>query len=296
MRLSDFFEKINILREGEFITLGHARSHVKGTLAYCDTIFYLKIAEQNENISCIITTKELADEENFSQGCVLSDNPRNAFYRLHNRLVENHAYPLKIEYGMGMNCHIHASAQISKRTRIGDRVTIGEYVVIKDEVIVGDGTSIDAGVVVGCEGILYMQEEGGNIFVKHAGGVRIGKDVHVLSHAIIVRSIHDNPLTTIGDHTIIGITSIIGHEAQIGRNCIISGNCMIARMAQIEEGAWIGTSSFIREYVKIGKFAKVMAGSVVIQDVCERQAVSGNFAIDHRINAMEYLNRKRKER
>jgi UDP-3-O-[3-hydroxymyristoyl] glucosamine N-acyltransferase len=109
-----------------------------------------------------------------------------------------------------------------------------------------------------------------------------------------VRSIHDSLLTTIGDHTIIGIASNIGHEAQIGRNCVISGNCVIARRARIEEGAWIGTSSFVREYVKIGKFAKVMAGSVVIQDVGEKQSVSGNFAIDHRVNAMEYLKRRKK--
>ena len=65
-------------------------------------------------------------------------------------------------------------------------------------------------------------------------------------------------------------------------------------MAQIEEGAWIGTASFVREYVKIGRFAKVMAGSVVIRDVGESMSVSGNFAIDHRINAMEYLKRHKK--
>jgi len=294
MRLSDYFEKTDIRREGEFLTLGHAGSLVKDTLAYCDTLFYLKTVMQNENISCIITTSELAEEEKVSKGCVLSADPRSAFYRLHNRLVEHHAYALAIEYGMGMNCQIHKSTRISKRTRVGDRVTIGEYAVIKDEVIIGDGTFIDAGAVIGCEGILYMKEGGNNLFVRHAGGVRIGKDVTILSQAVIVRSIHDSLLTTIGDHAIIGIASNIGHEAQIGRNCVVSGNCVIARMAQIEEGAWIGTASFVREYVKIGRFAKVMAGSVVIRDVGESMSVSGNFAIDHRINAMEYLKRHKK--
>ncbi|MDD5171008.1 MAG: DapH/DapD/GlmU-related protein, partial [Syntrophales bacterium] len=111
---------------------------------------------------------------------------------------------------------------------------------------------------------------------------------------VFVRSIHPTLFTTIGDHAIIGIASNIGHEAQIGKNCVVSNNCVIARMARIEEGAWIGTSSFIREYIRIGRSAKVMAGSIVIRDVANGQSVSGNFAVDHRLNAMEYLRRQNK--
>ncbi len=38
---------------------------------------------------------------------------------------------------------------------------VAENVVIKDETIIGDHTFIDAGAVIGCEGILYI--EGGRI-------------------------------------------------------------------------------------------------------------------------------------
>ncbi len=293
MKLSDYFEKADIATNGEFLTLGHAGSQAKGTLVYCDTIFYLEIAKRNENVSCIITTNDLASKVGGAKGLVCSPNPRNAFYRFHNWLVENNGYRLEIEYGIGSNCHIHPSAQVSKRTSIGNHVTVAENAVIKDGVAIGDHTFIDAGAVIGGDGILYITEGGNNIFVKHAGGVQIGRSVSVLSNAVIARSIHNSRLTTIGENTIVGITSNIGHEAQIGRNCVISGNCVIARMTEISEGAWIGTSSFIREYVKIGRFAKVMAGSVVVKDVEEKQEVSGNFAIDHKTNLMQYLKRQR---
>ena len=293
MKLSDYFRKPDMARDGEFITLGHAGSQAKGTLAYCGDVFYLEIANRNENVSCIITTPDSAKRVEGHKGLVHSPDPRNTFYRLHNWMMENNAYQLKIEYGIGNGCNIHPSAQVSRETKIGDHVTIGENAVIKEGVVIGDNTLIDAGAVIGCEGILYIAEGGNNIFVKHAGGVKIGRSVTVLSNAVIARSIHDSLFTDIGENTIIGITSNIGHEAQIGRNCVILGNCVIARMAEIGEGVWIGSSSFVREYVKIGRFAKVMAGSIVIKNVEEKQTVSGNFAVDHKISLMQYKKRQR---
>ncbi|MBW1793742.1 MAG: UDP-3-O-(3-hydroxymyristoyl)glucosamine N-acyltransferase [Deltaproteobacteria bacterium] len=288
MKLSDFFQDSDILRDGEFHTLGYVDSNTKGTLSYCDTISYLQKANQNQNIGCIITKKQIADQVEPHKGVVLSPNPRNTFYVLHNSLLENKNYGLRLEYDMGDKCTIHHSAVVSKRTRIGHNVTIAENVVIKDEVMIGDNTFVDAGVVIGCEGLLYVVEDGNLVFVRHVGGVKIGKNVTILSNAVIARSIHDHLLTTVGENTIIGVASNVGHEAKIGNNCAISSHCVIARRAKICDGAWVGPSSVIREHVMIGKFAQVKMGSIVVKDVKENQAVSGNFALDHKINLLHY--------
>lgn len=292
MKLSDFFQH-NLLRsDGEFITLGYVDSNILGTLAFCDSIFYLNKANQNTNISCVILKEDIGDQAGYEKGVVVADNPRNTFYTLHHSLLSNRDYGLQLEGRIGENCSIHPSATVSKDTIIGDRVTIAENVVIKDGVIIGDNTFIDTGAVVGCDGLLYMRDEEDNVtFIRHAGGVTIGHNVTILSNAKIVRSVHDSHLTSIGNNSIVGISSNIGHEAKIGDNCVLSSNCVVARRATLGDGVWVGPSSVIREHVMIADGAQVKLGSVVVKDVAKGQVVSGNFALEHNRNLMSYVKR-----
>lgn len=289
MKLSQFFKKEDIVRDGEFIALDNANSCTKGTLAYCDTVHYFETANENDNVTCMIVHQEYVDRTKPNKGLVSAVNPRNEFFKLHNYLLANNIMMPQIEFGLGQNCTIHPSAVVSERTRIGNNVTIDENAVVRDYAVIGDNSFIGAGAVVGSEGLLYITENGNRIHIKHAGGVKIGNNVAILSNAVIARAIHNTVFTVVGDHSIVGILADVGHEAQIGRNCIISGNCVIARRVQIEDGAWIGSSCVVREYVKIGTGAQVMAGSVVINDVEANQSVSGNFAINHQKHLLHDL-------
>ena len=289
MRLSDFYHDESLIRDSRFSLLGYVDSSKKDTLAYCDIFSYVVRAMQNENVSCVITTGKLADYVDATKGLIVSSNPRNEFLKLHNKLVEEDLIRLEIDYGIGENCCFHPTAIISKRSKIGNNVTINENVVVKDNVMIGDNTFIDAAAVIGCEGLFYIIEEDKNIFVRHAGGVRVGSNVTILSNAVVVRSIHNSCLTEIGDYSIIGIGTTVGHEARIGAKCVISGNCVIARRAYINDGAWIGSSSVVREHVIIGKDAQVKAGSIVVKDVGNNQAVSGNFAMEHNRHLRQYI-------
>lgn len=288
MKLSDFYGSERLIRDGVFSVLGYVDSMEKGTLVYCDMFSYFSTAIENECVSCIITTKELADEIKTSKGVLISPNPRTDFYVVHNKLVQDGLAVMHIEAGIGTHCSIHPTAIISKQSRIGNNVVIKENVVIKDNVIIGDNTFIDAGVVVGCEGLLYIIGEP-NIFVKHAGGVKIGSHVTILSNAVIARSIHNTIFTEIGDHSIIGVSSTVGHEARLGTNCVVSGNCVIARRASLQNGVRIESSSVVREHVVIGKGSQVKAGSIVVKNVPENSAVSGNFAMEHNKHMKLYL-------
>ena len=219
-----------LVRDGKFTTLGYVDSGKAGTLAYSDRKNYLDKANRNRNINCIVTTHEIAAAVAPEKGVVVSINPRSAFYRLHNDLLENRHYVFKVKGKIGLDCFIHPSAQIADDALIGDHVEIAENVVVKSGVIIGDYSRIDAGAVIGCDGLLYMREgDGTTFFIRHAGGVSIGKNVTVLSNAVIVKSVHSDILTTINDNAIIGIGTNIGHEVRIGRNCVLSSHCVIAR-------------------------------------------------------------------
>jgi serine acetyltransferase len=69
---------------------------------------------------------------------------------------------------------------------------------------------------------------------------------------------------------------------------VVSGNCVIARNTLLEDEVFVGTNSYIRENLHVGKSAKVMAGAVVVADVSEGAAVSGNFAIAHERRLKEF--------
>ncbi len=292
-RLSDYFEEREIISDGDFTTLGRADTDISGTLAYCDSANFLKTAIENPNVSCVISGDSLGGGiVHSSKGIVRSGTPRSAFYKLHNALLEKDLIAPDIEYGIGEGCDIHPTALISSKVKIGNNVRIAEKVIIKDHIEIGDGTFIDAGAIIGSEGILYIQEEDRIIFIKHAGGVRIGSNVTVLSSAVIVRSVHESFLTSVGNNSIVGIGSTVGHDAQVEENCVITGRCVIARRARVGCGTWIGTGSVIREYLNIGAGAKIMAGSIVVKDVGEGAVMSGNFAIDHKKNVKKYLRDK----
>lgn len=293
MRLSDFYHDESLIRDSSFSLLGYVDSGEKETLAYGDTYAYLVRARQNENVSCVITTGELADYMDNAKGLIVSSMPRNTFFKLHNKLVEKDLIRLEIDYGIGKNCSIHPTATISKRSNVGDNVIINENVVIKDNVMIGDNTFIDVGAVIGCEGLLYITEDDKKISVRHAGGVKVGANVTILSNAVIARSINNSCLTEIGDYSIIGIAANIGHEARIGAKCVISGNCVIARRAIVNDGASIESSAFVREHVMIGKGGQVKAGSIVVKDVDNNQAVSGNFAMEHNRHLRLYIRKSK---
>lgn len=282
--LSDFFSADEIRRDGCFVELGHADSAASGTLAYCDSVHYLGQANANPNVSCLLLTPDLVGKAAADKGIVVLANPRNAFYRLHEKLDNAPRQEETV---------IHPSAIISPQAIIGRGVVIAERVLIRDNVEVGDGSFIDAGAIIGAEGILYLREDGDNVRIRHRGSVSIGRNAVILSNAVVVRGIHPGEPTVVGDHAIVGIASTIGHEAYLGRNCVISGNCVIARRARIGEGAWIGTSATVREYVQIGARASVKAGSVVVEDVAAGVEVSGNFAIPHKRRLLQYLRDKK---
>jgi len=289
MKLSDIFDAREIVRDAEFTALGRAASDVPGTLAYAETVFYVAEAVANPQVAAVLTTRELADRVAPPRGLVLSGAPRNRFYEIHERLLDAGQAGASMDYGVGARCVIHPSATVSPQTRIGHDVVIRERAVLRDHVSIGDGALIDAGAVIGAEGLLYrIDANGDNVFVRHAGAVRIGAGVAILSNAVIVKSVHGHPVTTVNDHSIVGIGTNVGHEAQVGRNCVIASNCVVARGARIADGAWIGTSSVIREYISVGRGARVQAGSIVVSDVKDAQSVSGNFAVEHRKHLAQY--------
>lgn len=294
MNLSEYISSDMLVRDAGFNTVGTSKSSVEGMVAYCDNGRYLAAIVGKPNVTAVITTAELSPKVPEKLGLVVCGHPRRVFYELMEALSNNDILRVDITAGCGKDCRIDKAAILAPGCRIGDRVEIGAGAIVHACVEIGDDVHIAAGVVLGGEGILYIVDDNGNKRrVRHAGGVRIGNGVSLFSGAVVIRSIHEHLLTSVGDCSIVGPRATVGHDAQVGRNCVISGNCVLARQAMIEDGAWIGSAAVIREYVRIGCEARVMAGSIVVRDVADGMEVSGNFAIDHRRHMRDFLKSSR---
>jgi sugar O-acyltransferase (sialic acid O-acetyltransferase NeuD family) len=86
-----------------------------------------------------------------------------------------------------------------------------------------------------------------------------------------------SPNVTIGNFvTLLG--SGIGHDAQIQDFCTITGNCSINGHVFLDEGVFVGSNSCIAPGKKVGSWALIGMGSMVISNVKSGTKVMGNPA------------------
>ena len=285
MRLSEFenVKKENIINEKEFEVLGIVASKTdKKICTFIDDEKFIK--ELNDNVTMVITTKELCNKiSNKQRGIYISNNPRIEFFLLHNELCNNTNYiRKKFKTKIGKNCIISENAYIAKENVIiGNNVIIEEFVSIKNDVIIGDNTIIRTGTVIGSSGFEFKKINQTIIPVKHVGGVVIGKNVEIKCNTTIDKAIYPWDNTEIGDYTKIDNLNHIGHACKIGSCVMMPAGSVIGGRTVVKDNAWIGIGSIIRNGITIGENARSNMGAVVTKNVGDNENVTGNFAISH---------------
>lgn len=83
----------------------------------------------------------------------------------------------------------------------------------------------------------------------------------------------------VGSFVSFGLFSGTAHDTVIGDWCQLSGHCGINGNAILEEGVFLGSHAAILPRVKVGAWAFIGAGSVVIRNVKPRTKVFGNPAM-----------------
>ena len=102
-----------------------------------------------------------------------------------------------------------------------------------------------------------------------ANHVLIGRGVVICPNAVI--SCH----AVIGDFVSINLSCTVGHDVRIGRGCTLSAHVDLTGFASLEEGVFLGSHASVLPRAKIGAFATVGAGSVVLRSVKGRATVMG---------------------
>lgn len=187
---------------------------------------------------------------------------------------------------IGRNSYIGSNVKIGKNTIIGPNCTIMPNVELGSNVTIGPGS------VIGAPGFGYVEHNGGWIEFPQIGGVYIGDYSRIGANCCVDAGALN--ATTIGKNVIISNGCQIAHNAIIGDHVTIASRVIIGGSSKIENKAKIWQGAVLSKGINIGYGAEVMLGSVVVEDVEPMKRVSGNFAVSHGKNLLNFAKMRKK--
>jgi UDP-N-acetylglucosamine acyltransferase len=174
---------------------------------------------------------------------------------------------------------VHPTAVVAAGASLGAGVEIGPYSVVGAGVSVGEGTTIGAHVVIagqttiGRNNRLFPFSSIGDIpqDKKYDGAVTrtvIG-DENVIREFVSINAgtAQDRGVTTLGNGNWLLAYSHIAHDCVVGNGTVFSNNAQLAGHVIIEDYAVLGGFVGVHQFCRVGAYAMVAAGSIVLQDV-----------------------------
>jgi len=273
-----------LVRDAEVSTLGKLNAlSTEGTLVFLDDKSYINAA-LDRRVSAVIATHDIAEAilKERECGVLVSQNPKEDFYMLHEHLVANNYYADRFDSIISSSAHIADSAKISvNNVVINANSLIEDNVVIKAGTKIGENCIVRSGCILGNECFEVFSIKGRQKVILHGGNLIIGNYVEIQSNSTISKGLFPGRSTVIEDEVIIADLVHIAHGVQIGERTMIAAGATLSGNVSVGSDVWIGPGVIISNGLKIGSGSYITIGSVVISDLQENSKVSGNFAIDH---------------
>lgn len=275
--------QIKAVREREVETLGFISSQKTDIASFAEEKKFMKNIPKNVKLLLVNQDLECISSNLPDLGYVIVENPREAFWNLHNSLYENPIYiRKKRKTQISKTAKISPLAQIAPyNVVIGNGVSIEAFATIYENTIIEENCTVRSGCRIGSIG--FMENKKGKYIetIKHYGGVILHKNVELQCNTCVDKAIFPWENTEIGEFTKIDNLVHIAHSVKIGKACLIAANTTIAGVCNIGDEVWIGLGSTVKNRVSIGDYARINMGSVVVENIKEGMSVSGNYAINH---------------
>lgn len=243
----------------------------ESALSFCSSKKYFRSAIRNTKIKALIITSELyaslSENEKKIFSFLLVDNPEVSFYRLFIRLIETgHFFP-KFDWNSVLgDTLIFPGAIIEAGVILGKNVIIGCNSVIKSGTIIGDNVTIGTCSVIGGEGFQLIKIDGNNICVPHIGRVCIESHVTIGDNVTISRSLFEG-FTEVGEHTKIDNHVHVAHNCIIGKNCVLAANSILFGSCELKNNVWVSPNATVMNRIVVEDGAFIGASSFVVKNV-----------------------------
>lgn len=263
---------------------------------------YRKFLTETKASGVILTAKDVDD---CPVNAIVSQNPYYTYAQMAAAFLPKIQTTSGVDATaiIGKDCHIDPSVYIGPRCVIGDRVHLGPRVrigagcVIGDDCVIAEDTSLDAnvtlyqqiqlgkrtrlasGVVIGCDGFGFANQQGVWYKVPQLGAVRIGDDVDIGANTSVDRgAIEDTVIENgvkldnqvqvghnvlIGEHTIIAGCTAIAGSTSIGKHCMIGGaSCFAGHLSVCDNVILTGLSTVTKSITEPGIYSSGLVGAV----------------------------------
>lgn len=287
MKLSDitlFVGNLKVVRDAEFNQLGMATSDYSnfGVLTFLNNVKYSDLLKDNKSVSCVVTTKDLVEKFiDTKLGIVVTENPKKAFYTIHNYMVENELYWRKFANEIDSSSLISPNAIIATDSvKIGKNSLIEDGVIIDKGVIIGDNVIIRSNSVIGSSGFQFLRDDKALISVKTGGLLIINDNVEVQHNCSIDKGIFGGE-TIIKNSVKMDNFVHIAHDCIIGERTLITAGVKFGGRSVIGKDCFFGINSTISNGLIIGDNVSVSLGSIVTRNVPQNNSVLGNFTVNN---------------
>ena len=252
----------------------------RSILSFIDDVRFLPDAAANAALRVLLVTPSLEAEarELLTDALVIvTDDPRWAFYSLHNQVALTS--PLETEPSViAESASIHPTAFIDPiGVEIGADVIVEPNATVLRSSRIGAGAVIRAGAVIGTSGFEHKRTSRGVLSVVHDGETVIGSGSEVGSLTVVGRGFSRR-------HTVLGVDCrvdcnvMIAHGSQLGDRMFVAAGAVLAGSTAIGDDVWIGPGSTLIDRVRVGDGARIGIGSVVFREVSAGDQVLGNPA------------------
>lgn len=194
---------------------------------------------------------------------------------------------------------IHPSAVISKEAEIASDVEIGPFSVVLGKVSIGQGTRIESHAVIG----------------SHHGVVKIGKNNHILSGAMVggppqdlkykneptelvigdsntirefvtmnIGTVNGGGTTQIGNKNLLMAYVHVAHDCHLGNDIVIANTTNFAGHVTVEDHVRIGGVCSFNQFITIGSYAYIAGDSAVNKDILPYTMAQGKYAVSRATN------------
>ena len=202
--------------------------------------------------------------------------------------IASHFFVTKQEPGIHPSAVIDANAFIDGTSHIGAGCIVGKArigagtvlmpnVVIYDDVVIGENCLIQAGAIIGTDGLGCVRDAEGKLTkFPHLGGVVIGDDVEIGANCQVAKGAFSD--TIIENGCKINGLCFIAHNSHLEENVWITGDTMLCGSVHVKRNSTIFSNVIIREQRVIGEGVTIGMGSVVTKNVPEGETWVGNPA------------------